>query len=109
LFVDPLTFTRRGLQLDGGLARALAVRALGAGALAAHRQALAMAGAAIAARSIRRLMFMDTSRRRSPSTVMRDTSTRNFSISFSDRSFILALTLTPAEAQIFCARVRPMP
>lgn len=51
-------------------------------------------------RSINRLMFMDTSRRRSPSVVNRATCSRSFSMSESDRSLILVAVPTPAAAQI---------
>src|SRR6185312_12287226 len=56
-----------------------------------------------------RLMFIDTSRRRSPSTVNLVTCSRSLSISASVRSLILVERFTPATSQISFARERPMP
>src|SRR3546814_3686201 len=61
------------------------------------------------ARSIRRLMAMPISRRRSPSTTYLPTSARRRSTSGSDRSRILVDEFTPADSQSFFERVRPMP
>src|SRR5512142_1624411 len=54
-------------------------------------------------------MFIDTSRRRSPSTVNLVTCSRRRSISASVRSLILVERFTPATSQIILARERPMP
>ncbi len=68
---------RRSLLLAGdGLRLALAGAGVGVGALAAHRQLLSMAQAAIGARSISRLMLIETSRRRSPRPCSRGRSFR---------------------------------
>src|SRR5689334_10678089 len=58
---------------------------------------------------MRRLIDIDTSRRRSPSTVNLATFSRMRSSSLSFRSLILRLGCTPAAARIACARARPMP
>src|SRR5262252_4003005 len=62
-----------------------------------------------APRSIRRLMFMDTSRRRSPSTANLLICERMALISASVRSFTLVVGLTPAPSQAAWARERPTP
>src|SRR5689334_13485245 len=54
-------------------------------------------------------MFIEVSRRRSPSTVNLPTCSRSLSISASVRSLILAECLTPAASQMSRARERPMP
>src|SRR5580765_7790024 len=54
-------------------------------------------------------MFIDVSRRRSPSTVNLATCSRSLSISASVRSLILDDCFTPADSQIARARARPMP
>jgi hypothetical protein len=54
-------------------------------------------------------MFIDTSRRRSPSTGIRATCSRSLSISVSDKSLIFLEETTPAALQIARARERPMP
>ena len=54
-------------------------------------------------------MFIDTSRRRSPSTVNLATCSRSLSMSVSDRSLILAELLTPAAPQMPARAERPMP
>src|SRR5438552_10400034 len=56
-----------------------------------------------------RLMFIDVSRRRSPSTVNLEICSRSLSISASVRSLIFAEILTPAASQIERARDRPTP
>src|SRR5471030_1603987 len=56
-----------------------------------------------------RLMFIDVSRRRSPSTVNLPTCSRSLSISASVRSLILADCLMPTVSQMSRARERPMP
>jgi hypothetical protein len=54
-------------------------------------------------------MLMDSSRRRSPSIVIRPISSRIFSRSASDRSLIFFEYGMPTFSQIFCAVGRPMP
>jgi hypothetical protein len=54
-------------------------------------------------------MFIEVSRRRSPSTVNLPTCSRILSISASVRSLIFVVCFTPAESQITRARERPTP
>src|SRR5450755_828730 len=54
-------------------------------------------------------MFIDTSRRKSPSTANFATCERSEATSGSVRSLTLTLCLTPAASQICAARVLPMP
>src|SRR5271155_5808915 len=54
-------------------------------------------------------MFIDTSRRRSPSTANFATCERKEATSASVRSFTLTLYLTPAASQIRSERLLPMP
>src|SRR4051812_15687056 len=59
--------------------------------------------------SIRRLMFIVVSRRRSPSIVNWPMASRTFSSSASERSLIFLEKAMPQASQIWRARVRPMP
>ena len=54
-------------------------------------------------------MFIDTSRRRSPSTANFATCERSEATSASVRSFTLTLYFTPAASQMRAARLLPMP
>src|SRR5512140_2178233 len=54
-------------------------------------------------------MFIEVSRRRSPSTVNLVTCSRSLSISASVRSLIFVVRATPTTSQICFARERPMP
>src|SRR6202047_3675676 len=56
-----------------------------------------------------RLMFIDTSRRRSPSTANLATWDRSDATSASVRSFTLTLYFTPAASHMRTARLLPMP
>src|SRR3984885_3533622 len=60
-------------------------------------------------RSISRLMFIETSRRKSPSTANFAICERMAFTSGSVRSFTLVVGLTPAASQERCARARPTP
>src|SRR5918993_4391756 len=58
---------------------------------------------------MRRLMFIATSRRKSPSTGNLAMTSRNRVISGSVRSLTCVVGSTPAALQVACARLRPMP
>src|SRR5688572_22528414 len=58
---------------------------------------------------MRRLMFIATSRRRSPSTGNFAMTSRKRVISGSVRSLTCVVGSTPAALQVACARLRPMP
>ena len=92
------------------LARALAGARVGAGALAAHRQAAAMAEAAIAAEVHQRLMFIDISRRRSPSIVdAADLLAQLLEVGVGQVLDLAVVAARRAASQISARAARPMP